>query len=154
MMLRKRERGTPDCTYESTVREVPYHTILYYIKLIISILQPVRHLRKFLFLHKKIPSCSSFVPTTSGCRPCRAGNRKHRKPPQDVPTLPYSAEGSIQVWHRKKGRMRWKGTFTIRVYLPQMYTISVKQTKKTGIFAPIFKGSLCSSRKKTYICPF
>ena len=31
------------------------------IDLIISILQPIRHLRKFLFLHKEIPSCSSFV---------------------------------------------------------------------------------------------
>ena len=39
-------------------------------------------------------------------------------------------------------------------YLPQMYTISTKQTKKTGFFTLIFIRSLCSFGKKPYICPF
>ena len=162
-MLHKGKAKTPVSQHGGTVKEVLHHTVIYLNHLITSILQITQQLfyekycnfrhSAFFFQRPLILHHSSVSFNIGHAGP--ATGKRHKT----FPCPCFSRQEAYRYGTERREEGEEKAHTCQRspyegVYLPQMYTISVKQTKKTGIFAPIFKGSLCRFRKKTYICPF
>ena len=114
----------------------------------------ILQLQAFRLLLSASPHTSSLVRFLQ-YRSCRTCNRKT---PQDVPLPLLFAAGSIQVWHRKTGRRRRKGTYvpkvTIRGGIFAANVHNIRETdKKNRNFRPYIQGESLQFQKKNIHLP-